>query len=265
MLHALPISAAIICLNEQEWIGVCIESLKSCAEIIIVDSGSTDHTLTIIADYQARGYPIRLFHQKWLGYARQKQFACDQATQAWVLSIDADESLDANLQRALPELIGASAEIVGWRLRRNRKLFGVEPKLAAYTRPAKIFRLYRNGQAKFDPDDLVHEGLRTGGTVLTCKTGILRHEGAFMADKQLGKEASYARLKAEQKMRDGKKPSLTKLIFSPLWRFLRTLFMDRLILCGAAGLIEAQTQATYAFLTEAIHLQLWRAAQTNKR
>ena len=260
---SLPFSATIICLNEQNCIGACLESLSAASEIIIVDSGSTDQTLDIIAAY-AKTYPIRLVHQDWLGFAAQKQFACDLARQPWVLSIDADESLDAALQAALPDLLQAPPDIVGWKLRRSRKFYGPETALARFARPAKIFRLYRNGQARFDPDDLVHEGLRTKGRVQLCRRGLLRHEGAFPVEKQIVKETKYAFLKAQQRMKSGKKPSLLRLVFSPVYRFLRSLVMDRLILCGRQGWIEAQTAATYSFLTEAIHYQMWVEADAGK-
>ena len=259
----LPLSAAIICLNEAAFIGACIESLRAAAEIIIVDSGSTDRTLDIIRDY-ARTYPIRLVHQDWLGFAAQKQFACDLATQPWVLSIDADESLDADLQAALPDLLNAPPDITGWKLRRSRKFYGPQTRLSQFARPAKIFRLYRNGSARFDMADLVHEGLRTKGRVETCWRGLLRHEGAFPVEKQMGKEARYAFLKAQQRMHNGKKPKLLRLMFSPFYRFLRSLLLDRLILCGRQGWIEAQTAAAYAFMTEAIHYQMWMDAQKHK-
>ena len=74
---ALGLSAAVICLNEAACIGKCLESLRDCAEIVVVDSGSSDGTLAIVEDFARRGFPIRLIHQPWLGYARQKQFALD--------------------------------------------------------------------------------------------------------------------------------------------------------------------------------------------
>ena len=79
-------------------IGACLASLDSCAEIIVVDSGSTDATLDIVRDFSARGWPIKLIERDWPGYAKQKQFALEQATQPWVLSIDADEWLDDALR-----------------------------------------------------------------------------------------------------------------------------------------------------------------------
>ena len=76
-MFRLPISAFIICLNEERYLGNCIESLAACAEIVIVDSGSTDGTLALIRAYIDKGWPIRVFQEAWRGYAAQKQFAAD--------------------------------------------------------------------------------------------------------------------------------------------------------------------------------------------
>ena len=95
---ALGLSAAVICLNEAACIGKCLESLRDCAEIVVVDSGSTDATPAIVDDFVRRGFPVRFIHQPWLGYARQKQFALDQTKEPWILSVDADEWLDDELR-----------------------------------------------------------------------------------------------------------------------------------------------------------------------
>src|SRR5580704_858646 len=102
---ALGASAAIICLNEAACIGKCLESLRDFAEIVVVDSGSSDGTLAIVDEFMRRGFPIRLINQAWLGYARQKQFALDSAREPWVFSIDADEWLDDDLRASLPRLM----------------------------------------------------------------------------------------------------------------------------------------------------------------
>src|ERR1700723_2137193 len=94
---ALALSAAVICLNEAACIGKCLESLGDCAEIVVVDSGSTDVTPAVIDDFVRRGFPIRFIRQPWLGYALQKQFALDQTRDPWVFSVDADEWLDEDL------------------------------------------------------------------------------------------------------------------------------------------------------------------------
>ena len=102
---ALGLSAAVICLNEAACIGKCLESLRDCAEIVVVDSGSTDATPAIVDDFVRRGFPVRFIHQPWLGYARQKQFALDQTKEPWIFSVDADEWLDDDLRASLPRLM----------------------------------------------------------------------------------------------------------------------------------------------------------------
>ena len=96
-----PVSAVIVCQNEQDLIGECLDSLEFCAEIVIVNSGSTDGTLEIIEKYRADGYPIRLLHHAWQGYALQKEFALQQATASWCLVIDADERVDGALRQSI--------------------------------------------------------------------------------------------------------------------------------------------------------------------
>ena len=59
----LPLSAFIICLNEEKYLGNCIESLEQCREIIIVDSGSSDGTRQLVQRYIDEGWPIRFVHE----------------------------------------------------------------------------------------------------------------------------------------------------------------------------------------------------------
>ena len=253
---ALPISATVICRNEEACIGKCLASLEGLAEIVVVDSGSTDRTLEIVDAFARRGFPIRLFHQPWLGYAGQKQFALDQATQPWILSVDADEWLDDELFGLLPAMASVETSVGGWKVRRALTLFGRQKPVSRWTRPERILRLARRGQARFDPNVLVHEGLSVVGEIRLAPAGLLRHERGLPLDVQIRKEAAYARLKAEQRLRRGQRPSVLKLLFNPPLYFLRIFFWNRLFLCGWSGLVHAGTGATYSFLAEALHFQL---------
>jgi glycosyltransferase involved in cell wall biosynthesis len=86
------ISVVIITKNEEANIRRCIESIKWADEIVIVDSGSTDGTLDI-----CREYGCRIIEREWEGYAAQKNFAIEQTTGDWVLSLDADEEVTPEL------------------------------------------------------------------------------------------------------------------------------------------------------------------------
>ena len=115
----MNISATIITLNEQRKISRAMESLRCCDEIIVVDSGSTDRTVEI-----AQRLGARVFEMPWLGYAAQKNYASEKASNDWILSIDADESLSEALE----------AEI--WQIRKQGPAFDAYtmPRLAQYPR-----------------------------------------------------------------------------------------------------------------------------------
>jgi glycosyltransferase involved in cell wall biosynthesis len=257
---ALSLSGAVICLDEAACIGKCLESLRDCAEIVVVDSGSSDGTLAIVDALARQGFPIRLIHQPWLGYARQKQLALDLATQPWVFSIDADEWLDDELRASLPRLMSAEESVAGWKVRRSLTLYGQAKPVSRWTRPEHILRLVRRGRARFDPALIVHEGLvADDGETPIAHDGLLRHERSLPLNEQMKKEIAYARLKAEQRLKQGRKPSTLKLVFNPPIYFLRIFFWNRFFLSGWAGFIHAATGAMYSLMTESIHRQLYTA------
>ena len=253
-------SATIICFNEAACIGKCLQSLEGFAEIIVVDSGSTDGTLAIVDEFARRGFPIRLIEQPWLGYARQKQFALEEAREPWVFSVDADEWLDDGLRASLPRLMAAEDSVSGWKVRRSLTLYGQSKPVSEWTRPEHILRLVRRGRARFDAELIVHEGLVADeGETPIARQGVLRHERSLPLNEQMKKEIVYARLKAEQRLKLGRKPSNLKLVFSPPIYFLRIFFFNRFFLSGWAGFIHAATGAIYSLMTESLHRQLYYA------
>lgn len=259
-MSKLPISAFIICLNEESYLGNCIESLAPCAEIVIVDSGSTDGTKALVESYVARGWPIRFLHEPWRGYAGQKQFALEQCRQAWCLNIDADERLDKALQDLLPDLVSASADIVGWRVARRPYLIGY-----GYTPPhvheRRNLRLIRRGKGAYDLAQAVHEGIVPEGRVEAAKRGSLLHFRPLPLEEQILKENKYSSLKARQHFKEGRRPKPLKMVFSPPVYFLRLYFRNGLWRCGFSGFVEAMTGAVYAFLTTAKIYQLHAEAK----
>src|SRR5438309_2851039 len=90
----MQVSVVIITYNEEANIGRTLASVQPLVadgkgEIIVVDSGSTDRTIEI-----ANLYGAKVFVEEWKGYAAQKNSAIDKAAGDWILSLDADESLD---------------------------------------------------------------------------------------------------------------------------------------------------------------------------
>ncbi|MFM7886967.1 MAG: glycosyltransferase, partial [Pseudanabaena sp.] len=92
------VSACLIVKNEEQHLSPCLESVKSLAdEIIVVDTGSSDRTVTIAKKHQAR-----VLHFQWRDdFAQARNYAITQAKGKWIFVIDADEVLE---QSAIPIL-----------------------------------------------------------------------------------------------------------------------------------------------------------------
>ena len=98
-----PISCYIRTLNEERLIGEVLAAAKRLTDdVIILDSGSTDKTLDI-----AKNLDARIIQQHWLGNGKQKRIGEDAAKHNWVLDIDADEILSDGLTDEIRALLGS--------------------------------------------------------------------------------------------------------------------------------------------------------------
>ena len=79
------ISACVTAGNEERNIRRCLESLRWCDEIVVVDSYSTDRTVAI-----CREFTDRVYQHEWLGYIGQKNLIREMASHSWVLFLYAD-------------------------------------------------------------------------------------------------------------------------------------------------------------------------------
>lgn len=88
-----PLSAFVRAFNEARMIGdVVTAALLVADEVVVIDSGSTDATVAL-----ATAAGARVIRQDWLGNGRQKRFAEDRCAHDWLLDIDADEVVTAEL------------------------------------------------------------------------------------------------------------------------------------------------------------------------
>jgi glycosyltransferase involved in cell wall biosynthesis/tetratricopeptide (TPR) repeat protein len=99
------LSAALIVRDEEAFLGPCLESLSGVAdEIVLVDTGSSDATVSI-----ARAHGARVLHQTWAGdFSAPRNLGLDRARGAWVLYIDADERVAALDRRELKSHLARS-------------------------------------------------------------------------------------------------------------------------------------------------------------
>ncbi len=150
------LSVVLITLNEAANLPRTLASVRWAAEIVVVDSGSTDATLEIAADAGAR-----VFAEPWKGFASQKNSAISHATGDWVLSLDADEEVSPELAREIQALLAGEPGFTAYRIPRLNHFLGRPLRHGGYWPDPKL-RLFRRGAARF-LDRPVHETMQSDG------------------------------------------------------------------------------------------------------
>jgi glycosyltransferase involved in cell wall biosynthesis len=240
----LPISAFLVTCNEAAHIAEVLDALQDFAEIILVDSGSTDGTLDI-----AKTKGAKVVHQDWLGFAQQKNYAMSLCQYDWVINVDGDEVLSEQVIKNIRRLYSAGDDIA-MRLY-FEDLFWGEP-MSSHSGKRSIVRVFRRSQAQYPLDRKVHENLVLSKDIQIVKVpGLVKHFGYGSTELLMQKKNKYSSLKALEKFEKRKKPSIVKLcVIFPL-TFVKSYLLQRMFLSGKRGFIQAHIEAMYAFLKEA--------------
>lgn len=224
-----PFTVVIITLNAAQQLEACLQSAAFADEIVVVDSGSSDATAEIALKYGAR-----VIVQPWLGFGRQKQFAVSQASNDWVLCLDADERVSDELRASIIATLRQPG-FTAYKMARSNRFMG------RYLRhgegyPDCSLRLFERPHARWS-DDAVHEKVLHDEPVGTLH-GDLLHESAESLPAYLDKQNRYTTLQAQTMYRAGRRAGLGQLLFSPLVRFVRFYFLRLGCLDGVPGLVH---------------------------
>lgn len=249
------LSAFIITYNEEQNIGRCLQSLMGIAdEIIVVDSTSTDKTCSIAEQYGAK-----IIQHPFAGFAAQKNYAAQSATNNWVLSLDADEVLSEELKSAILQ-VKNKAEYEAYFLKRSTNFCGTFIRHGSWY-PDKQCRLW--DKTKGDWQGTIHEKWRLFephkkyGTL----SGDLLHYSFNSISDYLNMTERYTTLSAEEALQKGKNVSLLKLILGPKFKFIQDYIIRLGFLDGYAGYIAYRLAANMAF----VKYSKIRAAFKNKQ
>ncbi|MFM7014862.1 MAG: glycosyltransferase family 2 protein [Bacteroidota bacterium] len=239
----MKISVAIITFNEENNIARCLKSVRLLAdEIVVVDSLSTDKTIEIA---QANG--ARIVSQKFLGYIEQKNFAIDQCSNDWVLSLDADECLSDLLLENLIQIKKKPASADAYRMSRMTSYCGQWIKHGGWY-PDKKVRLINKHQARWGGIN-PHDQLIVNGTTAEVKGDILHYSYHSIQGHQAQAE-KFSSITADHLFSLGKKTSLIRIYVKPVVRFIRDFFFKAGFLDGKYGFVIARISAHAVFLRE---------------
>ncbi len=235
------LSVAMITLNEEANLARTLRSVDFADEIIILDAGSTDLTANIAADFNAQ-----FFHEPWKGFAAQKNAALAKCTGDWILSLDADEEVTAELRAAIEALLAGTPSHAAYFVARRNLFLGRWMKHGGYY-PDRKLRMLRNGSAAF-AERAVHETL-----AFTGSTGILGGDLVHHAypDLQLYLEHMdrYSSLAAEQYLKTHPQTSLLAFLngvaINPVVTFAYNYGLRLGLLDGREGLLQHLYHSVY--------------------
>lgn len=233
-----PISVFIITYNEDKILSKCLEKLFWANEIVVVDSGSTDNTVSICEEFNAK-----VIYNKFEDFGKQKQFALNQTKNEWVLSLDADEVLSDELIHELKTFEPSNAN--GYSIKRTHVFLNKIFQFGAENR-RPILRFFNKNKGYFIQNK-IHEKIDVSGTLNQFK-GEMLHFTVFDINTAIQKQIKYALLSGELFFENNKKASLFKISIKFPFEFIRVYFIQRNFLNGYEGFIWSMFAAFASFL-----------------
>ena len=239
------LSIVVVAKNEVARSGACLASAAFADEVLVLDSGSTDRTAAL-----ARAAGAKVTATDWPGYGPQVARGFAMATGDWVLSLDADERIPADLQREiLAAIAGGSHD--GWRIPRWSAFCGRFLRHGGW-RPDRTLRLGRRAKAGFT-DHFLHAHMTLDGSVGDLASSRVHLSYPDVHDV-LEKLDRYSSGSARDMLARGRQGGLGRAIGHGLAAFVRTYVVKLGFLDGRHGLMLAIYNAEYAYYK---YLKLW--------
>lgn len=222
------LTALIITLNEEKNIRELLHNLDFADEIIVVDSFSTDKTLEILHEFNH----VKVYQHAFNNFSEQRNIAINYASNDWVLFIDADERISADLKNEIIDTLKKPLHR-GYYLKRKFYFFE-EPVNFSGLQSDKNLRLFQKKEAKYH--GIVHEKLNFDKNVGTLKNYLIHYSYAHHQHFK-DKVFYYNRLKAIEKLNNGTKPNAVLGTLHPIYTFLNRYVFRLGFLDGKKGFV----------------------------
>jgi glycosyltransferase involved in cell wall biosynthesis len=234
------ISVAIITKNEAQNIGRAVISCTKFDEIIVLDSGSDDETLTI-----ARAAGATCLQSPWDGFGKQKQRAVELCANDWILSLDADEQLSDGLINEI-ETTDFTDPSVAYRMKRINYFLGKRVRFSGWQNDY-VIRVFNKNCCQID-DRLVHEKVVGYAALETFNHPCFHFTYAKRSEIE-DKVDRYSRLAAAELLKKRTKPIAKPLyLLKASFAFTRTFILKLGILDGITGMQIAAMNYRYTYL-----------------
>jgi glycosyltransferase involved in cell wall biosynthesis len=256
MSESSKVSAVVIAYNDEANIRGCLETLAWTAEIVVVDSHSTDATEKI-----SREFTDRVYHHEFKGFGQLRNEAVGHASHDWVFSLDTDERATAELRDEIRQLLDGRPDADAYFVPRKNYFLGRWIRYGGWYPDYRQPQLFNKRRFRYREDDLVHEGFELEGRVGYLQGHVL--QVPFRDLRQfLRKMSRYSTLMAEQMAHRGRRFRTHQLVTHPIFTFLKMYGLRQGFRDGMPGLILSLLYAYYSFVKYA---KLWELTRDRNR
>jgi len=243
------LSAIVIAKNEQERIDACLTSLSWASEIIVVDNGSTDETVSLATQHGAK-----VFTAKEKDFSGIRELGLNNASGQWVLYIDADEQVAESLRDEIKHTITSHREgdPIGYFIKRDTYYLG-----SHWPFRDKVERLFLRASLR-GWHGILHETPLYVGPVGILANPLVHRTHRTLED-MVAKTNEWSRLEAKLRY-DAHHPPVVwwRLLRVMITGFCRSFFTQGGWKAGTVGWIESIYQSFSMFITYA---KLWELQQ----
>ena len=242
-MTAVQLSVTIITFNEEKNIERCINSVKELAdEVLVVDSYSTDRTKAICQKLR-----VRFLEHKFEGHIQQKNYAIDQAKYDYILALDADEALTAELFRSIQQ-VKQHWKYDAYRFNRLTSYCGKWIRHCGWYPDTKL-RLWNRNQGRWggeNPHDSVK--IAEGATTHDLHGDLLHYSFPSIQD-HADTANRFSEIASDEAVRKNRKVNiLVHVILNPVFTFVKKYFFQLGFLDGYYGFIVCVLSAYSNFL-----------------
>lgn len=242
----LPLSVYMITLNNGATIERALASVTDwAAEVVVVDSESTDGAKEIITRYTDRCYQLMTSDM-----AEKYGYAQSLCTSPWVLFIDADEWLTPEIKEEIEDLLTKGTGYDGFMVDRKNFYLGRVIKHGGWY-PDHEIRLYRKDRGRWAGG--IHAKVHVEGRIGNLRNYYL-HTPYSDTSHQIRTIERYSAAYADDLRAAGRSFHLANLITRPLYRLFRDYLFKMGFLDGVPGLIIIASTMYYVFMK---HAKLW--------
>ena len=236
------VSVVVIARNEEANIAECLESARWAGEIILVDDDSTDQTREI-----AKRYTDRVLFRKMENEGRHRNWAYAQASNDWVLSLDADERITPELAEEVIRLLAGKPAFKAYAIPR-RNYIGDYWLRYGGEYPAPQVRLFLKKEFRYEEAEVHPRALMEGATGFLT-SDIIHYSHKDIAD-YLRSLNSHTSLEARKWVTDGRRMSLGRAVWRALDRcFYRRLLRKKAYKDGIYGIAVAFFSGAYQIVS----------------